>query len=982
MKFSSEEIFSGLNSEQRGAVTFGEGPMLVVAGAGTGKTSIITQRIAYLIASKKAKPEEILALTFTDKAASEMEERVDILVPYGYTNIWISTFHAFGDRVLRDYAFDIGLDPEFNVLSRPEQIIFFREHLFKFQLNFYRPLGDPTKFIDVLIGLFSRSKDEDISPEAYKKYAETLKSNVVNNGNLPSLESSNKQYEIAQAYSEYQDLLMKEGKVDFGNQVYLTLKLLRSSPSILQNYQKRFCYILVDEFQDTNLAQFELLKLLSKTHKNINVVGDDDQSIYKFRGGAISNILNFKKEYPNAKEIVLKKNYRSTQIILDTAYRLITNNNPNRLEARYNIDKRLISEKFKSGGKEAELFFFDTLSSEADGVAEIVNKKVKDEQFRYSDFAILVRSNNDANPFIRSLNMHSIPHKFSGSKGLYDREEIKLLISFFKTIANPYDSPNLYYLASSEIYKINPIDLAKCMNYASRKKRPLYEILSNISQVEEISDIIENSGNKIDKLLRDITNYLQHSVKCSTGELLYEFIMDTGYLAGLNDAEDIRAEDKIKNIAKFFDILRGYNEVSIHDRVNNFVEHLNMMIYAGDDPPVAESDYEVDAVSVMTVHKAKGLEFRVVFMVSLVDLKFPTRRRKNPLELPVELIKEELPKGDFHLQEERRLFYVGMTRAKEELCFTAARDYGGNKPRKLSPFVLEALDLSKPEITPFKASSEEVIKRNAPPAEKTFTEVEKISEEKIMTLSFFQIDDYLTCPLKYKYVHILRIPVLQHHTVAYGKALHDAISEYFKRKLQNKKMTLEEFLKIFESVWINEGFLTRDHEELRLTEGKNALSIFYENEETSFALPTYIEKDFNFRIGNEKVIGRWDRIDINDGKAAIIDYKSSDVREQKKADKRAKDSLQLGIYALAYYEIYHQLPDFVELHFIRPEPYSKENPVLVGRVKKGLEDFDGVKEKIIEAATGIRVREWKAKPSYMACRYCAFAEICPEKFGG
>jgi DNA helicase-2/ATP-dependent DNA helicase PcrA len=304
-----DALLGGLNVEQRRAVTYREGPLLVVAGAGTGKTQVITRRIAWLIGTRRAKPSEILGLTFTDKAADEMQLRVDQLVPYGYTDSTIATFHAFGDRIIREFAFELGLPSDVRVLSRPETVIFLREHLFDFELDQYRPLGDPTRFLSALASLFSRCKDEDIDPADYLAYAKRLEdgaaaaaARVMELGEAATegdrtaadvqLELARRQLELASAYGRYQQLLHASGFIDFGDQVSLALRLLRQSPAARQEIQDRYRWILVDEFQDTNRAQAELVALLAERHHNITVVGDDDQSIYTFRGAAVSNILD------------------------------------------------------------------------------------------------------------------------------------------------------------------------------------------------------------------------------------------------------------------------------------------------------------------------------------------------------------------------------------------------------------------------------------------------------------------------------------------------------------------------------------------------------------------------------------------------------------------------------------------------------------------------------------------------------------------
>ncbi|MFA6350070.1 MAG: UvrD-helicase domain-containing protein, partial [Candidatus Omnitrophota bacterium] len=664
------KILEGLNKEQMEAVTHKEGPLLIIAGAGTGKTTVITRKIAWLLSEGLAKTDEILALTFTDKAAREMQERVDVLVPYGYTDIWISTFHAFGDKVLRENALVAGLDPDFKVLTQAEAAVFFREHLFEFNLSYYRPLPDPTRFVESLLSFFSRAKDEDIAPKDYLRFAQEAVLKAKDNPNDKVMEEEAlAQLEAAGAYDKYQELLEKEGLLDFGNQFYLALKLLRDHPAVLNKYRKKFKYILVDEFQDTNFSQYQIVKLLS-AGKNITVVADDDQCIYRWRGAAYSNVLNFIADYPDAAKVSLIQNYRSTQAILDSAYQLIQKNNPERFEVKAKINKHLIGKT--KGGVAPQHLHFDCLSNEADSVAKIIQDKVKKDKFKYRDFAILVRSNSDARAFLQSLNMQNIPWQFSGNQGLYQREEVKLCINFLRVAANPSDSMSLYYLASSEIYGLDLADLSLCSHYAKRRNRQLYLVFQGLEGITELKDVSEKSRKKIAVVLEDIAKFLKISREDTTGRLLYAFLTDTGFLKKLTTNQSLENESKIQNLAKFFNIVRDFELVAREDRVISFVNYLNLLIDAGDDPSTVEADLDSDAVNVLTIHKAKGLEFRSVFMVCLVQGRFPWPRRAHPIELPDSLIKEVLPAGDFHIQEERRLFYVAMTRAKEELYLTSS----------------------------------------------------------------------------------------------------------------------------------------------------------------------------------------------------------------------------------------------------------------------------------------------------------------------
>ena len=966
-----EAILEGLNPDQVKAVTAPEGPLLIVAGAGTGKTTVLTRRIAYLIAAKLARPSEILALTFTDKAANEMEERVDLLVPYGYAEVWISTFHAFGDRILREQALALGLDPDFTVLTRPELVVFFRERLFEFPLSYYLPLGDPTKYIEGILTLISRAKDEDVAPAEYLQYAEGLAEQAQAHPEDDQLqEEARRQREIALTYHKYQQLMAREGAVDFGDQVALTLRLFREHPAILAEYRSRFRYILVDEFQDTNYTQWELLKVVAGPDGNVTVVADDDQSIYKFRGAAVSNLLSFTELYPQAEMVVLNQNYRSGQAILDAAYRLIRHNDPERLEVRRGLDKSLRG--LREGGRSVEHRHYDTLESEADGVAGLIEAKGGSRTYRYRDMAILVRANRDADPFLRALNMKGIPWRFSGAHGLYNREEIRLLMAFLRVVADPEEGQSLYRLAASELYRVPPLDLARCSAAARRMKRSLFWIFREL-ETAGLEDLSGEGLATIQKLLADLEAYVRKAQELRAGEVLYHFLMESGYLKQLTAAQDVASQIAVQNIARFFEKVKRFSDIALLDRVAQFVDYQEKLLEAGEDPAVAEADVDTDAVNVLTVHKAKGLEFPVVFLVGLAADKFPSRGRRDRIELPAPLIKDRIPEGDVRLQEERRLFYVAMTRAKEELCFTSSRDSGTGKPKKVSPFVLEALDVPMPEEAAFRASPDEVIARFASPAGEGSGVLEPMAADEILTLSHFSVDDYRTCPLKYKYVHVLQVPIREHHAVIYGKALHDAVQAYFRRRMRGARMTLGELWGVFEGSWVSRGFLSREHEEQRQEAGRQTLKQFFLREEEVETVPTFVEKEFGFALGRDRVIGRWDRVDARGEEVVIIDYKSSDVRQPKEAKRRARESLQLGIYALAYRETYGQIPTRVELHFLESG--------LSGAVQKTAEAIEETAAIVKEVAAGVRSRDFTAKPSYMGCGYCAFREICPSAWG-
>ncbi len=966
-------VQEGLNAAQQAAVTHGDGPLLVIAGAGTGKTTVIAHRIAYLINAKRARPEQILALTFTEKAAAEMERRVDLLVPYGFTDTWISTFHAFGDRILRENALVLGLSPDFRLLTEAEQVIFLQEHLFDLSLDYFRPLGNPMKHVQALLQLFSRAKDEDVSSEEYAAFAGQLEKQavaVLDDGVLA--ERAKRELEIARTYQCYQELMAQEGKLDFGDLMTRTLTLLREHPLVLQQLQERFRYILVDEFQDTNYAQFEIVKLLAATHRNVTVVGDDDQSIFKFRGASISNILNFRKEFPEAETVVLAENYRSTSSVLDAAYRLIQHNNPDRLEYREGVDKRLRSQN--ADGPALESVVFQTYQEEADWVAGKLQELVEAKQCAPGGIAILVRRNSDADPFLRALNMKGIAWTFSGARGLYDREEIRLVVSFLRLLADPHDSLSLYHLAGSDIYGMPATDLALCNAHAGRKHRSLYEVLLDLTRrpasIPELSGVSPEGIAAAGALLADLDRYLSKAPRHATGRVLYEFLMERpGYGRRLARSASPRDHQRLANLASFFGVVQRFGEVAPQDRVAAFVPYLTTLVEAGEDPPVVEGEEAAEAVQVMTLHKAKGLEFEAVFLAGLVEKRFPSVDRKEAIPLPDQLVKDVLPAGDFHLEEERRLFYVGMTRAKRYLFLTRARDYGTKREWRRSRFLAEALALPKEEEEhPWRGAPEAVIGRGAPPPEREadFT----LPADTPLTLSHYKIDDYLTCPLKYKYVHILRVPVLRDQAVVYGAALHRAIQAYNSRRIQGLAMSPQELVKSFEDHWVNEGFISREHEEQRFQQGREALAQFHAFAEAA-PPPTFVEKKFRFQLGQDTVTGFFDRVDERGDETVIIDYKSSLIRDQKEADREARESQQLALYALAYRESAGRLPDRVELHFLAP------GGVVVGRALKRDKDLERVADRVRATASGIRTGLFQATPSPWVCGFCAFRTICP-----
>jgi DNA helicase-2/ATP-dependent DNA helicase PcrA len=449
--------------------------------------------------------------------------------------------------------------------------------------------------------------------------------------------------------------------------------------------------------------------------------------------------------------------------------------------------------------------------------------------------------------------------------------------------------------------------------------------------------------------------------------VLYKFLQASGLLGRWSREASAEAEAKVKNVARFFDTVRAYGEAAEHDRVPAFVEHLDLLREAGDDPAVAEAEPDDDAVNVLTVHKAKGLEFGVVFLVGCAQDRFPLRRRAEPLALPLELVGDPGTGGDAHLLEERRLFYVGMTRAKDALVLTSAADYGTARPRKLSRFVVEALDLPSPQPLPRRSLATEALARHQPPPTPSVPRRRPADER--VTLSFRQMDDYATCPLKYQYIHVWRVPLLTHHRVVFGSAVHKAVQHHFQARLAGQPFSEDDLVQAFRAAWVSEGFLSREHEEQRQQAGETMLRRFHQADARDPLHPTAVEQDFAFYLGDTRVVGRYDLVVEDGGRVTLLDFKTGNVDEPGKAEDRAKESVQLDLYALAHLKTRGRLPDRVELRFLETG--------LVGGRQPTMEDAARTEAAVHEVASSLRRREFPARPSYMACGQCPFRDICP-----
>lgn len=612
-------IYDTLNKEQKEAVLKTEGPLLLLAGAGSGKTRCLTHRIAYLIDEMGVKPWNVLAITFTNKAAGEMRERVDGLVGFGADQVWVSTFHSLCVRILRRHIDRMGFDNSFTIYDTDDQKTVMKALCKRMNI-------DTKQYKEkALLKAISSAKDELIGVREYELDAAHDLTKTV----------------YARVYREYQETLQKNNALDFDDIIVKTVELFKSCPEVLDHYQERFRYIMVDEYQDTNTAQFELVKLLAQKYRNLCVVGDDDQSIYRFRGANIRNILDFENYFPETAVIKLEQNYRSTQSILDAANSVIRNN-------RGRKDKALWTER--GMGDQIHFRVFDNAYEEAEYIAGDVCRKVKKGGAQYKDCAVLYRTNAQARLLEERMIMEGVPYNVVGGINFYSRAEIKDILAYLKTIDNGRDEIAVRRIINVPKRGIGAATLEKIEDYAQMRDIGLYEAM-------ELGDEIMSLGKasaKIRPFVQLIRSLRRAAESMTIAELIQEIIAKIGYAEYLQDNDDETAEDRLANVDEL--ITKAVNYQETHEE-GSLTEFLAEVALVADIDNVENDD---NRVLLMTLHSAKGLEFPNVYLAGMEDGLFPGQAA----------LWGEDPED---MEEERRLAYVGITRAMDDLTLTCAR---------------------------------------------------------------------------------------------------------------------------------------------------------------------------------------------------------------------------------------------------------------------------------------------------------------------
>lgn len=632
------DILQSLNPVQKEAASCTEGPLLILAGAGSGKTRVLTHRIAYLIEEKGVNPWNIMAITFTNKAAQEMRDRVDRLVEFGAESIWVATFHSSCVRILRRYIDRLGYDNHFTIYDTDDQKSIIRKAVKELDL-------DPKQYREgPLLGVISAAKNEMIEPQDFETQA---------GGDFRMCQE-------AKIYKAYQKTLIDNNAVDFDDLLLLTVRLLRENRDILEAYQERLRYIMVDEYQDTNSVQFELIRLISGKYHNLCVVGDDDQSIYKFRGADITNILSFEETFPGAKVVKLEQNYRSTNNILEAANAVIANN-------AHRKEKHLWSENGE--GKEVSFIHYETAYGEAEDVIDKIQTEVHMGKHQYQDCAILYRTNAQSRAFEEKCIKKSVPYRLVGGVNFYQRQEIKDILAYLKTIDSGRDDLSVTRIVNVPKRGIGQVTLNKLAVYASEHGMRLFQAME---QVEQISGI-GKAADKIKGFVNQIMVFRALAKELDAAELIESILEQTGYLEELEKLEEDKAQAKQENLEEFQNKAADYYANHDEAALTDFLEEVALVA------DIDNMDSEADSLTLMTLHSAKGLEFPVVYMTGMEEGLFPSYMSMNSGD-----------PGD--IEEERRLCYVGITRAMQQLTLTAAKQrmvHGNIQYSAISRFVKE-----------------------------------------------------------------------------------------------------------------------------------------------------------------------------------------------------------------------------------------------------------------------------------------------------
>lgn len=966
-----------LNEAQCRAITHGDGPLLVIAGAGTGKTRVITERIRHLLQSDESlSGENILGLTFTKKAAGEMKARVVRTTGERGKAVMLATFHSFCETLLAE------ADPQRVMLDKFDHWILLRRNLKRLRLEKYRRLADPGQFLNDFVDFFSRCQDELVSCEDYQRYSNELAARLeaeretLDEDTLAErTETIALQQELARAYQASEELLREKKRVSFGSLITGAVSLLERDTNLRESLQKRFRYILVDEFQDTNIAQLRLLELLAAPARNIVAVGDNDQAIYRFRGASFGSFKLFLERFAGWKEgrastafrVALTENYRSTPNILRVAMQVIGQNT-----VSADFPKKILSPN-KPTGEKIRIVELATPEEESQWVASEL-QRIHGAGRRWKDFAVLYRQHAHRDYLVEELSRRKIPFVIT-KLSILEHPLVKDVLAYLRLIEAPYDDIACARVLGAPAWHLEAGDLVRLAERARKEKKAIYDLL----QQPQGQLAFDRSHAAMGELVGFVSSQRKTLKRCTAREIL-------GSLTEWLEVTPRANKHDQKYVTRLAEFMKEWEPKSETRGLAEFIEYLDYYAQAGGAISL-EEDAPGDAVQLMTVHAAKGLEFPQVFLLRVNSRAFPATERSRVFEFPVELMKEGAPAEQFHIQEERRLFYVALTRAEERLTITTVTEKKGKVPVFIEDIVMEPAvkqqDVRQMMPKVPSAATDEGAREGQPddgqlfpaaaePA-KIFSRIADWAEHfhppssEPLTLSPSAVNGYRACPQQYLFGYLWSLRKGPKAAMSFGAVMHNTIKRFVDQLRKGVKLPFDEVQRIFETEWNSKGFEDEYQEGEYKKDGLEQLRVFHAGMMAEPPQAVEQEKAFELPLENNVIIkGRIDQINSlgNKRDVEIVDYKTG--RAKKDAD--AQKDLQLSLYALAVKEILELDPVRLVFHYLQNNQRQETT--------RDAKQLDEAQKIVQQAAADIRAGEFPAKPGFL-CRNCAYQPICP-----
>jgi DNA helicase-2/ATP-dependent DNA helicase PcrA len=968
-----------LNEAQRRAIAHGEGPLLVIAGAGTGKTRVITERIRHLLQSNpELSGENILALTFTKKAAGEMKARVVRATGERGKDVTLATFHSFCETLLKE------VEPNRTALEQVDHWILLRRNMVRLRLEKYRRLAEPGQFLSDFIAFFSRCQDELVSSEDYQRYADGLAGQLEAERNTldedtykERAEQVAQEQEIARAYHANEQLLREKNAVALNGLITEAVALLKKDTGLRERLRERYRHILVDEFQDTNIAQLELLHLLSAEPRNIVVVGDNDQAIYRFRGASFGSFKLFLERFAGWKagqdskpyRVTLTENYRSTPNILRVATQVIAQN-----EVSADFPKKVLRPT-RAESERIRIVELAGAEEEARWVASEL-QRLHGAGHPWRDFAVLYRQHAHRDHLVEELSRRKTPFVIS-KLSILEHPLVRDVLAYLRLIATPYDDVASARVLSAPAWHLEAADLVRLAERAAKKRgTALYDVL----QAPQSQLPFDASPGALGELMAFLSEQRKRLKRRTAGEIL------SGLIEWLEIPQRAGTQDR-KYVTRLSQFVKEWEKKSETRSLAEFLEYLDYFAQAGGTLSL-EDDAPGDAVQLMTVHGAKGLEFPHVFLLRVNQGAFPARNRAPLFEFPTALMKEELPQGDFHIQEERRLFYVALTRAEHRLTITTLPEKKGKVPTfiedivmdpavkrrdvlQIAPKVAPADDTRDASVTAPKNTEASLFPASAKPP-KIFSRIADWAETfhpvspEPLKLSASAVENYRRCPQQYLFSYLWSLKEGPRATLSFGSVMHTTIKRFVEQLRKGVRLPFEEVKRIFETEWTSAGFEDQYQEAEYKKDGIEQLRAFHAA--IIQAPPDVREQERGFELpleNNVVVAGRIDQINsLGRNDVEIVDYKTG----KPKKDADARKDLQLSLYALAVKEIFELNPVRLTFHYLQNNQIQSTT--------RDAKQLDEAQKIVLEAAGDIRAGEFAAKPGFV-CRSCAYKPICP-----